>query len=992
MSATGTADDWERREALLDRLLELPADEQQRFLDELERGDAADAQALRGWLAGIEQSDGRWVADDAQPALGHAGERVGPWRVLRLLGRGGMGEVWLGERADGLFTRHVAIKFIRHDHPALRKGIESERRLLAGLRHPGIVRLLDAGTTAEGHPYLVTEYIDGIRLDAWLQQHAPDLAACLDLFVQVAQATAHAHEQLVIHRDIKPANILVDAEGHAHLLDFGIARAIADSADAEAAAQPTQAVMTPEFAAPEFVTGGVVGVRSDVHALGGLLYYLLCGQPPLDLQGLSLAAMVERIRDQSPQPLLARIPTALRQDASARWLRDLEAIALKALAKDPADRYGTVEALLRDIDAARLQLPLSARPLGRMERARRTLWRHRVAVAIVAALIGTLLAGLGGTIWQGRQAARQRDIAELEARNALAARDFMVGVFEAANPEHTQGQAPTAVQLLDAGVRRIERDLQGRPALQADLFAALGDSYTGLGEFARAVELQHRAYDLAVSAWGEDAQASRRILGRYAFAVLQQGGPYDGVRQALERSLAHPVPGDAAARAMSAELRASLGGVLHRTGHLEQAQRLLDQSMAEARALGEAGRPALVTALFQRSTLADAQGRREQAITGFRELVALLDALPAASVSNRQAAMQNLATLLGQTGRGDEAQAILLRLRDANAAMYGEHHPATIYANVQLGRALLRRSSNKEARELLERMVALAAGRVGEDSEVAAFARVNLAAVELAEDRHATAIALLEQVRRQVVAQEGGHSPRALMMLQNLARVRIDAGELAQAGLDLDVLLAGLQAIESDATAEPLALMGTIARLQGQPARASELHRRALETTRAAGEGDSLDAQDYRLLLAEDARDLQDYQAAREHARQALDGLSKLEDSSTVKLGVATRYLLAQLDVLQQRCPAQARDAMDAYRRQLVAPFAAGQPPPVTRARVDAVDLHLALCALHASPRDPGEPARVAEAARRVLQSGSGDPYVMRLARRFQQEPGSQDR
>lgn len=164
----GTTQDWERREALLDRLLDLPGDARAAFLHALQREHADDARILEEWLLGIEQSDGNWIDAAAAPAADHAGEVVGNWRALRLLGQGGMGEVWLGERADGLFTKQVAIKFIRDDHPALHEGIEAERRLLAGLQHPSIVRLLDAGLTTQQRPYLVTEYIDGSRLDRWL--------------------------------------------------------------------------------------------------------------------------------------------------------------------------------------------------------------------------------------------------------------------------------------------------------------------------------------------------------------------------------------------------------------------------------------------------------------------------------------------------------------------------------------------------------------------------------------------------------------------------------------------------------------------------------------------------------------------------------------------------------------------------------------------------------------------------------------------------------
>ncbi|MGY0505245.1 protein kinase domain-containing protein [Luteimonas sp. e5] len=983
-SSSGTCD-WARREALLDAVLDLPLEQRGAFLDKLAQQDAGDAEVVAAWLRGVEESDGHWIEAATDGATGRAGEVVGNWRALRLLGRGGMGEVWLGERADGLFDKQVAIKFIRDERPALREGIEAERRLLAALRHPGIVRLLDAGLTVSGQPYLVTDYIEGMRLDEWLRSHQPGLPARLDLLRQIASALAHAHEQLVVHRDIKPGNVLVDAAGRTHLLDFGIARAL-DHEDGEAGSQ--RAMMTPEFAAPESLDGSRVGVRADIHGLGALLYFLLCEKPPLALRDLPLSAVHERIRTQAPAPLLERMPASLRTGASSHWLADLEAIALKAMAKDPADRYGSVEAMLGDLKAAGEQRSITARSLGPAARAWRFVYRNRLAIGIGVVLLASLLAGLAGTLWQARQAAQQRDLAaaaamraEAERGAAVAVRDFMVGVFSAANPEHVQGELPDAAQLLASGVRRIEGDLADKPAQQAELFTALGDSYAGLGEYARAVELTRRAYELALAAWGEDDARSRRTLARLAYATLQLGGPFDALRGQLERSLAYPLPLDESDRIAFAEVRANLGGVLFRVGQLPEAERVLAQAVAEARALGASGETALITALHQRTMLDDASGHREQAIAGLHELTALLERQPVGSVANRQVALQNLATLLGQAGRGDEAEQILIKLRDANSAMYGASHPATIASNVQLGRALLRRGQNAQARSLLEQMLALAVRAHGEDSESAAFARINLAALELAEDRHAVAIGLIEAVYRHAVAHDGVHGPRALMMLQNLARTRIDAGDLAGAERDLQALEHALDASGSPPMAEPLALQGTLARLRGQPAQARALHRQALDMLAQRGDTSSLDVQDYRLLLAEDARDLGEFDVARAHVQDALKGLAALDPSSTASQSGGAHYLLAQLDVLQGRCSASAHDALATYRTQLLAPFTHVEPPAAARLRVATVDLYQARCRVLLEPGD-AQARRGAQAlARRMLAMPGAEAHALRLAR-----------
>lgn len=941
-----TAADWERREALLDQLLDLPEAERKASLQALAGRNAEDARVLGDWLQGITQSGGNWI-DAATAPTGHAGAVVGNWRVLSLLGRGGMGEVWLGERADGLFEKQVAIKFIRDDNPALREGIEAERRLLAGLHHPGIVRLLDAGTTAEGRRYLVTDYIAGMRLDTWLRDTDPDLPARLDMFRQIAAALAHAHEQLIVHRDIKPGNVLVDAAGRAHLLDFGIARAIEHDGEGS---QPTRTVLTPEFAAPEFVTGGRIGVRADVYALGGLLYFLLCGQPPLALRDLPLAAMVARIRDDAPAPLLARMPARLRIGASRRWLADLEAIACKALSKNPAWRYGTVEAMMQDIDAAGAQRMVSARAPGFGERSLRFLRRNRLAVGVAGLVALALLLGLAGTLWQAQQARQQRDLAaaaaaraEAEARTALAVRDFMVGVFESVNPETGGGAVPTALELVEVGVRKVETDLDDAPALQAELFAALGETWAGLGRYDQAQPLLRRALDTADGALGEKAPASRRILTRYAHAILLNGGPYDDVRPRLEQALAQAEPTDAQAAALLAQTRAFYGGILHKTGQLDQAATVLQEATLEARAAGQAGQTALITALHEQVRLAEARGHRMQAIAGLRELLRLHEQQPVRSRTDEQMARLDLANLLSDAGRGDEAETILHDLVATNTDLYGSNHPATITANITLARALQRRGQSRAACVLMEDMVALSLQQYGPGSDSTLLARTNLAALEHSLGHHRRAITLIEQVRPHVIARDGARSPRALVMLQNTARLRVADGDLDAARTDLEQLLDDLRAINSDATAEPLALLGDIARQQGDPARARDLHRQALEAYAATGDTGSIDVHEHRLSLAEDERDLGDLRAARDHAEQGLRGLLRLEDVSSDGMVAYARYVLAQLDTLEQRCTADSRTAMDALLTRQ-GPDESAPPPDATDWRIARLELSLGLC------------------------------------------------
>lgn len=963
--------DWQRREALLDRLLDLPASEREAFLAEIARDDPDDAVALRGWLGGIERSDDYLVPKAPGDPIGHDGEIVGNWRALRPIGRGGMGEVWLGERADGLFSKQVAIKFIRDDRPALARAIESERRMLAGLQHPGIVRLLDAGTLADGHPYLVTDRIDGVTLDAWLARDQPSLAVRLDLFRQVGDAVAYAHERLVIHRDIKPANILVDANARAHLLDFGIARALAHEADAP---QATQVVLTPEFAAPELFVDNSASVRSDVYALGGLLYFLLCERPPLALSGLPLGTMIATIRDDVPPPPSAHSDLAVA--APRALLADLDAIALKALAKNPAERYGTVDALLADIAAARDRRPVSARAPDALDRLLRSVHRHRVGLSIAAVLLASLLAGVAGTLWQAHEARLQRDRAEAEAARATAqaataetVRDFLIGVFESANPEITGGFTPTARDLVDNGVREAEANLAQQPETQARLFEALGRTYIGLGEYARASDLLERAHGIAVTRLGERADATTSLAIALASAVGRGDGPYERVVALLESIAAAPGASADATR-QSAVAAYQLATLQRRVGRLDEAEANFRRAVEDLRELGPSVEADLAEALHQYAGLDEARGRRGEAIARLREAIRIRERSTFGPSTDLNFLREELAKLLGSAGLGDESVAILRSVVASNRAIYGDAHPRVLESSSWLARGLVRQSAYAEADAILANVLETARAQHGEDSEVVAGAEVALAASKFAQGDLDAAIVHGERARRYAIAHGGEDSYRAIVTTQNIARFHLAKGDYDATERVASEVLDALRRIGSRDTADALELIGNARQHRGEAAGAREAHREALESLRRNGDEASFDVQMLRTELSEDERDLGDLAAARVHAREALDGLLRLEQAANEKMVVFARYLLAQFDVLEGRCDG-AKDIEAA-----IAQNRATAMTPIVQWRTAWAEVLLGSC------RAPGgaATAATAEAWRIVLESPLVNPHVRRRA------------
>ncbi|HWY73418.1 MAG TPA: protein kinase, partial [Burkholderiaceae bacterium] len=395
---------------LLDEALPLDAAGRRRWLEHLPPEHAALADVLHAALmqSGSETSGAGQFA--TLPKIGSAPEagavstsdEIGPYRLLRQLGSGGMGAVWLAERSDGAYKRQVALKLPRLAWATgLAERMRRERDILATLEHPHIARLYDAGVDAQGRPYLALEYIEGEPIDRYVQRHRLPVRARLALFLQVAEAVAHAHGRLVVHRDLKPSNILVNGEGQVQLLDFGIAKLL--EADAVGGMQLTElagAAMTPDYASPEQLRGETITVGSDVYSLGAVLYELLTDHRPYEFKGKAAAAVAEAMVDTD-------VPVASRQAAeknTRRTLRgDLDTILTKALKKDPAQRYATVESFASDIKRYLAGLPVLARPDSTAYRTRKFVARHRIGVAgsliTLFAIIST-----GAAIWQGRRA------------------------------------------------------------------------------------------------------------------------------------------------------------------------------------------------------------------------------------------------------------------------------------------------------------------------------------------------------------------------------------------------------------------------------------------------------------------------------------------------------------------------------------------------------------------------------------------------------------
>lgn len=637
------------------------------------------------------------------------GQRIGPYALMRELGRGGMGVVWLAERADGAFQRTVALK-LPHRHllenlnaAAVRERFARERDILAGLAHPHIAAFFDAGVTPDGQPWLALEAVPGEPLTDWCRARALPLAQRLALFDQVLAAVDHAHARFVAHRDIKPANVLVTPAGEVKLLDFGIARLLhADdpaAADSTALTREGSVLATPRYAAPEQLTGGPVTAATDVHALGLMLFELLTDAPAFD------GTLATRPADREPPLPSRRAATPALRRALAG---DLDAITVRALQPRPADRYASVAALADDLRRQREHRPIRARRITAWAQAWRYVQRHRLPVALASALGLALIAGSAGVAWQAHEARAQ-------ARRAEAVKDFLLGVFSAADPRLPGGKpdgATTAKTLLDRSAARIDERFATDPELRSELLRTAADIYRELGEDAAYADL----------------------LARHVALVRERHGPlHDDVLAAgIDRAAQAYKRGDqAACRRLLAELDGPIRqagrdhsalrahwwmnqGICQRNQPDQAAQRLVALRRAEALfAELERGQRGHVTVWSEIATEHNSAMRLPEALAANQRAIELAERLPGRNEAELQTLYANRGTQLQQAGQLAESALALGRAADiaertsgadfATAWLPRARHARTLHlagdraAALPLFEALMRRLPPPEA-------------------------------------------------------------------------------------------------------------------------------------------------------------------------------------------------------------------------------------------------------------------------------------------------------
>lgn len=818
MTSPDPSADWLRLDSLFQQLLDHPRLARRARLEELCPEEPELREVLRGWLDADETEIG--FLD--RPALEHLADleeieadgpddepempvRLGAWRVLSELGRGGMGVVYLAERADGAYDQQVAVKLVKRgvDTDEVLARFRRERQILARLEHPGIARLVDGGVSDDGRPFLVMERVEGESILDYCDRRRLGIGDRLRLFLRVCAAVEHAHRALVVHRDLKPSNILVTGDGQVKLLDFGIAKLLTpdDGEGGTALTRGTSRVFTPEYAAPEQLMGEPVSTATDVYALGGVLYELLTGHVPEPERSIVDGTVASRGLPTRPAKVV--LPTGPRRDdattaaaarstsprrLSRRLEGDLDAIVLRALRPEPHRRYPTADALRRDLVRALEGRPVEARPESVAYRATRFVRRHRVGVAASALTVLALVIGLGVALWKAREAREQ-------ARRAEEVRRFLVGLFEASSPENARGEETTARELLERGTARIRTELGDEPELRREMLRLLGGLHRELGLFEQAEDLLEEATEDG----GERVPPADVAQGLVALGRLRaEQGRHDEAELVFRRSLALREERFGARSAPVSESLSGLAGVANDAGRHVEAAEIYRRVLALDRSLhGRESREVagdlndLAWTLRQLDELDEAEQLHREALAIRRSLFE--EPHPDIALS-----LANLGVVRAAQGEYADAEALHREALAMRRLVFGPDHPDVAISLDALGAVLEDVVRYDEASDIYEEALTIRREKLGETHRSTIATVNNLAVVRFRMEDYDGAAGAFRRAAAAFAEALGSEHPSTLTALNNLGRCLLQLGRLDESRRLLSDVLERRRAVRGE--------------------------------------------------------------------------------------------------------------------------------------------------------------------------------------------------
>ena len=786
---TVTPERWQQVKAVLDGVLACRLAERISYLDANCNGDSELRQEVESLLAS-EAEIGDFIEEpmfdlhlgrEGEPA---EGQLIDVYRVVREVGRGGMGSVFLAEKAEGDFGGRFALKVIRRgmDSEEVVQRFRAERRILNRLEHPNIARILDGGTTGDGRPYFVMEHVEGRPIDEYCDGEGLSIPARLELFLDVCAAVHFAHQNLVVHRDLKPANILITQNGVPKLLDFGIAKILDPDQTEPALTVLGRQAMTPQYASPEQLQGRQVTTASDIYGLGVLLYILLTGRSPYGLtppEGEDLQRAVCEVDPQPPSEAVVQVPAAKGPQGEPRLLRrrlagDLDNIVLKAMQKEPSRRYASAEQMASDIRRHLDGLPVVARRDTVAYRMGKFARRHRWGVGFAAAaLLAIVVFSITVTqLW--RQAVQERDRSD-------AVSHFLQDLFAIPDPSRSRGEQITAREVLDRGTERISRDLQDQPELRATLMDTMGQVYRNLGLYDPARELSEESLAIRRRILGEDHLLVAESLQNLS-VLRRQLGDDAAAEPLLREALEIQRRKGATETAVYAKALNDFAALLEEKGDLNAGEALFRESLALKREVLGREHEDVARGLNNLGHLLHAKKEYKEAEQNYLESLAMGRKLLGEIHPDVATTLNNLAVLSEDQGDLDRAERMYREALEMRRKVFGERHPKVARGLNNLAVFLQARGNSRAAESLYRQALTIVEGPDQNPVERAVYLR-------------GLASALLEQGRAAAA------EPRAREALEILRREAPSSWRIA----DTESVLGGCLAAQGRfAEAEPM--------------------------------------------------------------------------------------------------------------------------------------------------------------------------------------------
>ena len=728
---------------------------------------------------------------------------IGHYRLVKKLGEGGMGQVWLGEQTSPV-RRQVALKLIRagmYDDALLQRFL-SERQSLAIMDHPSIAKIFDAGTTPDGRPYFVMEYVPGVPITEYCDQKRLTIRERLELLIKVCEGVQHAHQKAIIHRDLKPANILVvdvDGKPMPRIIDFGLARATTRRSAGETIfTQVGGFVGTPGYMSPEQADSSVqdVDTRTDVYSLGVVLYVLLTGSLPFDTKQSNKKPLHEVLRqlheDDPPRPS-TKIEIEKESSGATAELRgvqpkqlasllhgDLDSITMKALEKDRSRRYGTPSELAADITRYLRNEPVTARPSSPTYRLRKYVRRHRVAVVVA---VGLVLLSSGFAVAQAvqlRRTTQERNRTGRERDRANRITDFMTGMFEVSDPSESRGNAITAREILDKASRDVDTGLTKDPELQAQMMVVMGKVYTNLGLYSQAQPLLERAVDIQRHVLGPESPGTLRST--YALARTLDHEAHYAKAETLQRQTL-----DIQRRVLGPEhpdtLRSMnyLAVILSREGHSTDAEKLNRDTLEIRRSVLGPEHPDTLESMSNLADVLSSKGNYVEAEKLSREALESRRRVFGPEHPRTIESMTTLVTILDEEGHYPEAEKLARETLDIKDRVLGPNHPNTLLAASELAIVLYEEARYAEAEKLDRETLQIRRRVLGPEHPDTLASMTNLAAILGREGRSVEAENLIREtyyIQRRVL---GPEHPDTAVSLYNLGTIAVQRGQRDEA-------------------------------------------------------------------------------------------------------------------------------------------------------------------------------------------------------------------